>query len=102
MEPLETTRTALATTSRQGLRLCGLEHPVSTELLDRFAAGSATRDERNKVVLHLFTGCLSCSSHLGPYWPLEDRREPESAYDQALERSFDRALQALRFRCPAA
>jgi len=105
MEPLETidAPTALsATTPRRRLRLCGPEHPVSLELLDRFAAGSATRDERSTVVRHLLSGCASCGSRLGRAWPLEAPQQPEGAYDQALDRSFERVLQVLRVRCSAA
>lgn len=104
MEPLQTIDmlTALpAAASRWRLRLCTEEHPVSTEMLDRFAAGSATRNERAAVVRHLLAGCSSCSRHLGRRWPLEDRQEPEGAYDRALDRSFDRVVQALRFLRPA-
>lgn len=90
------------TTARQGLRLCGPEHPVSLELLDRFAAGAATRDERSTVVRHLLTGCSSCGRRLGRTWPLEAPQEPEDAYDRALDRSFERVLQAMRVRCSAA
>lgn len=103
MELLEMTRTALsAATPRQGLRLCSLDHPVSMEMLDRFAAGAATRDERSKVARHLLAGCPSCNRHLGQYWPLESLQAPEGAYDQALESSFDRVLRTLQVRCPAA
>ena len=102
METIEAPTPLLATTARQRLRLCAPEHPVSMELLDRFAAGSATRDERSTVVRHLLTGCSSCGRRLGRAWPLEAPQQPEDAYDQALDRSFERVLQAMRVRSSAA
>lgn len=105
MEPLkklDTLTAWVATAMRPKLRLCGAEHPVSPEMLDRFAAGSSPQRERAVVLLHLLTRCPSCSRRLGHLWPLEERQEPEDAYDRALDRGFERALQALRFRAPAA
>ena len=95
-ETMDAQTVPAAAAVRPRLRLCP-EHPVSLETLDRFAAGMATRDERSAVVRHLLTGCPPCGRRLGRSWPLEDRPEPEGAYDQALDRSFDRVLQTLRF-----
>ncbi len=85
----------MATAVRMRLRLDDLEHTISPEMLDRFAAGSATRGERRAVVRHLLKGCPSCSRHLGRFIPIEPVQEPEDAYDQAFDRSVDRALEAL-------
>jgi hypothetical protein len=100
MEPIEILNTAL--TARPALRLCNPEHLVSFDLLDRFAAGAATRDERRLVVRHLLTGCTSCSRRLGRAWPLESQQLPPDAYDQALDRSFGRLFQEMRVRSSAA
>src|SRR5436305_4207656 len=40
------------------------EHP-SEETLRRFAAGTASRDEGQRVVAHLLRGCGACSARLG-------------------------------------
>lgn len=88
----------MATAVGLRLRLDGLEHTVSPELLDRFAAGSATRGERRAVVLHLLEGCSSCSRHLGRYLSVENVQEPQGSYDQAFDRALERAFEALKLR----
>jgi hypothetical protein len=100
METIDTLNPAL--TTRPALRLCHPEHPVSFDLLDRFAAGATTRDEKRLVVRHLLTGCASCRRRLGRAWPLESQQLPPDAYDQALDRSFDRLFQEMRVRSSAA
>jgi hypothetical protein len=79
---------------RLRLRLDAPEH-MTPELLDRFAAGSATPREGRAVVRHLLARCPSCSRHLGRFVPLERPLEREDAYDQAFDRSLDRVLETL-------
>lgn len=99
MALLETIPTGLmANTVRLRLRLDDLEHGVSPEMLDRFAAGSASRGERRVVLRHLLTGCRSCSRRLGRQIPLEHLQEPEGAYDAAFDQSLERAFDLLTLR----
>jgi hypothetical protein len=67
-----------------------VEHPVSRESLERFAAGAATRDEGRTIALHLLKGCAACAATLRN---LEHRRVPLGAYDRSLDR-FERGLRA--------
>jgi hypothetical protein len=87
----------MATAVRMRLRLDDLEH-IAPEVLERFAAGSATRGEGRAVGRHLLAGCPSCSRRLGRFIPVEHPQEPEGAYDQAFERSLDRAFDVLKLR----
>lgn len=84
-----------ATAYRLRISLDSLDHTVLPEMLDRFAAGSATPEECRTVVRHLLKGCPSCSRRLGRHIPLEHLQEPEDAEDQALERSLDHAFAVL-------
>jgi len=92
LERMDVPTGLMATAVRMRIRLVDLDHSISAEMLDRFAAGSATRGERRAVVRHLLEGCPSCSRHLGRFWPAENVQEPEEAYDQAFERGLERAL----------
>lgn len=67
-----------------------MEHPISRESLERFAAGSATRDEGRAIAVHLLKGCGTCAATLRS---LERNRAPMDAYDRALDR-FERDLRS--------
>lgn len=67
-----------------------MEHPISRESLERFAAGSATRDEGRAIAIHLLKGCGTCAATLRS---LERNRAPMDAYDRALDR-FERGLRS--------
>ncbi len=58
-----------------------MKHPISESSLNRFARGTATRDEGKSIVIHLLRGCSVCSRKLqaliGPV-------EPETGYPEAL------------------
>ena len=83
---------------RLRIRLDDLEHTVSPAMLDRFAAGAATKGERRVVVRHLLEGCSSCNRRLGRFLPMAHVQEPESAYDQAFDRGLERALDLLKLQ----
>jgi hypothetical protein len=85
----------MAAAIRMRIRLDELEHSILPEMLDRFAAGAATGRERRAVVRHLLEGCPSCRRRLGRSLPMEHVQEPEGAYDQAIDRSVERALDLL-------
>ena len=44
-----------------------MDHPVSQNSLERFAAGKSSREENQAVVAHLLKGCPSCSGQMGAY-----------------------------------
>lgn len=69
-----------------------MQHPISKEDLERFAAGKATREENRRIVGHLLKGCDTCALSLQEI----DRVEtPMCAYDKALD-GFERKLQGAR------
>jgi hypothetical protein len=65
-----------------------MDHP-SEETLNRFVAGTASREESRAVVAHLLKGCSACARKL------REMMEPESvsrvSYEAALDR-FDQGL----------
>lgn len=65
-----------------------MQHPISKETLERFAAGKASPDENRRVVVHLLKGCEACARLLRE---LEGVETPVCAYDKALDR-FERGL----------
>ncbi len=65
-----------------------MEHTVSRDSLERFAAGAATCDEGRTIALHLLKGCLTCAATLRN---LHRQRPPLDAYDRSLDR-FERGL----------
>ena len=65
-----------------------MEHLISRESLERFAAGAATRDEGRTIALHLLKGCATCAATLRS---LDRCKAPADAYDRALDR-FERGL----------
>ena len=67
-----------------------MEHPVSRESLERFAAGAATREEGRTIALHLLKGCVTCAATLRS---LDHGSAPLDAYDRSLDR-FERGLRA--------
>ncbi len=74
------------------LRLCPPPHDVAPGVLDRFAAGQASEEERQAVVRHLLAGCPKCQGRLRERWGMPGSPIPEGAYDRALERSYERCL----------
>jgi hypothetical protein len=85
----------MAAALRLRIPLDGLDHAVPPEMLGRFASGSATKAERRTVIRHLLKGCPSCSRRLARSFALDQPEEPEDLYDEAFERSLDRALDVL-------
>jgi hypothetical protein len=67
-----------------------VEHPVSRESLERFAAGAATCAEGRTIALHLLQGCVTCAATLRN---LHRSPAPMDAYDRSLDR-FERGLRA--------
>ena len=67
-----------------------MEHPVSRDCLERFAAGAATCDEGRTIALHLLKGCATCAATLRN---LNRQKPPLEAYDRSLDR-FERGLRA--------
>ena len=67
-----------------------MEHLIPRESLERFAAGSATREEGRTIAIHLLKGCATCAATLRD---LERGRAPMDAYDRALDR-FERELRS--------
>ena len=67
-----------------------MEHAVSRDCLERFAAGAATCDEGRTIALHLLKGCATCAATLRN---LNRQRAPMDAYDRSLDR-FERGLRA--------
>ncbi|HEX5719111.1 MAG TPA: hypothetical protein VF179_23305 [Thermoanaerobaculia bacterium] len=65
-----------------------MEHAVSSDCLQRFAAGAATREEGRTIALHLLKGCPTCAATLRN---LNRERAPMDAYDRSLDR-FERGL----------
>lgn len=65
-----------------------MEHRISRESLERFAAGIHTREEGRAIALHLLKGCSTCAATLRR---LDRTRAPMDAYDLALDR-FERDL----------
>jgi tetratricopeptide (TPR) repeat protein len=74
------------------------DHPISREVLARFADGVATAAERTTIVRHLLAGCVECQSQLRQCWPgsvgTVDAELGEHYYDAAFEHSVERALAA--------
>ena len=65
-----------------------MEHQISRESLERFAAGAATREEGRDIAVHLLKGCGTCAAALRN---LNRSRASMDAYDRALDR-FERGL----------
>ena len=58
-----------------------MKHPISESSLNRFARGTATREEGKKIVIHLLRGCSVCS---GTLQSLIGPMEPPAVYPGAL------------------
>ena len=67
-----------------------MEHPVSRDALERFAAGAATREEGKTIAIHLLKGCSTCAATLRN---LNRQKAPMDAYDRSLDR-FERGLRS--------
>jgi len=65
-----------------------MDHP-SEEILKRFAAGRASREESREVVAHLVKGCALCATRLKRL--MEVPRVAGAAYDPALDH-FDQEM----------
>jgi hypothetical protein len=74
-----------------------MKHPISRTSLERFAAGTASREEKRVILAHLLKGCATCAAALREL-DCRDRRDcreqPVDAYDKALDR-IERARAAL-------
>jgi tetratricopeptide (TPR) repeat protein len=75
------------------------KHPISLEVLGRFATHAATAAERRAVVRHLLTGCGHCQAQLSHLWPTAPEMDrlaevQDERYDAAFERALDRAWSA--------
>lgn len=60
-----------------------MDHPISEESLNRFAAGAASRQENRSIVAHLLRGCAVCAQKVREGVRPE---VPEDAYDSVLGR----------------
>jgi len=67
-----------------------VDHPISRDHLERFAAGAATREEGRIIAVHLLKGCATCSQVLRD---LDRCKPPMDAYDWALDQ-FERGLRS--------
>jgi len=83
-----------------------MDHPISDESLNRFAAGSATRQENRSIVAHLLRGCAVCAQKVRESVRPE---VPEDAYESVLgritgDRTYhqDRWAKLLHFERPQA
>lgn len=60
-------------------------HPISESSLNRFARGTATREEGKTIVLHLLRGCSLCCGKLQALiGPVELSPELPAAYQEPL------------------
>ncbi|HEX3531424.1 MAG TPA: hypothetical protein VH988_30550 [Thermoanaerobaculia bacterium] len=57
-----------------------MKHPISEASLNRFARGTATREEGKSIVIHLLRGCSTCSRKLQA---LIGPMEPATTYSEA-------------------
>ncbi|HZF07537.1 MAG TPA: hypothetical protein VFE33_01995 [Thermoanaerobaculia bacterium] len=73
------------------------DHPISREVLGRFAGGVATETERRMVVRHLLAGCRNCQTQLRQYWPgsLDTTEIGDHYYDAAFAQAAERAVATL-------
>jgi hypothetical protein len=71
-----------------------MEHLISRATLERFAAGTAGRDEKRAIVAHLVKGCATCAAVLRELDRRDCREQPVDDYDQVLDR-FERARATL-------
>jgi hypothetical protein len=69
-----------------------MDHP-SDEILQRFATGTASREERRAVVAHLIQGCSQCARQLRAL--MRPQPVAGSAYDAVFERFNDELLEVL-------
>jgi hypothetical protein len=60
-----------------------MDHP-SEDILKRFAAGTASREESRAVVKHLVKGCAVCARKLREL--IEPKAVPGSSYEGPLDR----------------
>jgi hypothetical protein len=60
-------------------------HPISESSLNRFAKGTATREEGKKIVVHLLRGCSLCCGKLQALMgPVDLSPEPPPAFREGL------------------
>jgi hypothetical protein len=74
------------------------EHPTAEEL-SRFLSGTATREERRRVAVHMLRGCDTCALFIQELFRPEP--PPEDAYEEVLLKFIrqleqDPALSAVR------
>ena len=60
-------------------------HELPAEAVNRFAEGTASREERSTVLRHLLTGCSHCQRRLGAFWSCPAPVDT-GAYDAVLDR----------------
>lgn len=60
-------------------------HELPVAAVDRFAAGTASREERRAVLRHLLAGCPHCQRRLGAFWSCPAPVDT-GAYDAVLDR----------------
>jgi|SRR6476661_4143495 len=65
-----------------------MDHP-SEDILQRFASGTASREESRAVVKHLVKGCPACARKLRDL--MEPKAVPGSSYEGPLDH-FDQGL----------
>jgi hypothetical protein len=79
-----------------------MRHPISSESLQSFAAGTSSREENRSILTHLLRGCASCADEVRSAFRPEI---PADAYDAVFERVAGNVLPAqaavLPFRRPA-
>lgn len=60
-----------------------MRHSISKDVLDRFALGHATPQERKAIAVHLLHGCDICAKTLRAVaWPGAAKRDRISARDE--------------------
>jgi tetratricopeptide (TPR) repeat protein len=69
-------------------------HPFSQQSFERFAAGTATREERRGIVRHLLADCLECRR--GILQTVRGGGGSPEEYQQAITKAFERAVAGAR------
>jgi tetratricopeptide (TPR) repeat protein len=67
------------------------DHPTSREVIERFAAGTASPDERRRFIRHLLQGCQQCTANLREVLRGGERTAP-AAYHAAIDKALHRVL----------
>jgi hypothetical protein len=79
-----------------------VEHAISSDSLERFAAGAATRQEGQNIALHLLKGCVTCAATLRNLnrekAPIAEVQAPSGMLRAVLKKSEPRAEEMLARR----